>query len=741
MNLNLLRPRDAKRHPVHRSLLSALLLALGTAMVQISNAQPSENPALSRPSGPPGAPVDFLRDIEPILQSRCTMCHGLETHMSGFRLDRREYALNGGASGKPAIIPGSSAGSRLMALIEGKEPKVKMPPVGDRLSPAEIESLRAWIDQGAVWPEQGADSSVNPLEKRGKEHWAFRPLASPKPPTVKNRAWVRNSIDAFVLAKLEGRGWQPAPAAAPSVLLRRIHLDLTGLPPTLAEQAAFTTPEAADHVVDDLLSRPTYGERWARHWLDVVRYAETNGYERDAVKPHAWRYRDYVIRAFNNDKPFDRFIVEQLAGDELPASSADSLVATGYYRLGPWDDEPADPDTDRFDQLDDIVSTTSQAFLGITLGCARCHDHKFEPVTAEDYYRVLAIFNGLERPRKGRTELDLPIGTESEIETWMARERQTTPLKKYIADLQEAWRVRFLASGMSKLPDNVVQAALIDPAKRTDEQFKLVAKYAKELDAEVAAHRPDGIRQEIAATEGKIQPLLDAVPDLPRGYFLQEPKPQPPATHLLIRGKALQPGPLVSPGVPPVLSRSGISFSPPQRTSMRRTALAHWIASKENPLTARVIVNRVWQFHFGEGLVRTPSDFGLMGQKPTHPELLDWLAEWFIAEGWSLKKLHRLILSSNTYRMSKRWNAAYGTEDPENRFLWRFPYRRLEVEAIRDSMLAVSGRLNPKMYGPSTYLEVPEAALRATAIPTRSGSLSTRRKLHGARFTPSSSAR
>jgi len=315
-----------------------------------------------------------------------------------------------------------------------------MPPVGDRLSPAEIESLRAWIDQGAVWPEQLADSSVSPLEKRGKEHWAFRPLANPKPPTVKNRAWVRNSIDEFVLAKLEGRGWQPAPAAAPAVLLRRIHLDLTGLPPTLAEQAAFTTPEAADHVVDELLSRPTYGERWARHWLDLVRYAETNGYERDAVKPHAWRYRDYVIRAFNDDKPFDRFIVEQLAGDELPASSADSLVATGYYRLGPWDDEPADPDTDRFDQLDDIVSTTSQAFLGITLGCARCHDHKFEPLTAEDYYRVLAIFNGLERPRKGRTELDLPIGTQNEIAAWMVRERQTTPLKKYIADLQEAWR-------------------------------------------------------------------------------------------------------------------------------------------------------------------------------------------------------------------------------------------------------------------------------------------------------------
>ena len=285
--------------------------------------KPSENPALSRPSVPPGAPVDFLRDIEPILQSRCTMCHGPETHMSEFRLDRREYALNGGASGKPAIIPGSSAGSRLMALVEGKEPKLKMPPVGDRLSPAEIESLRAWIDQGAAWPEQLADSSVSPLEKRGKEHWAFRPLAGPKPPTVKNRASVRNPIDAL-RAGDAGRGRPGGPRLWPSrgpccggciwtwpACRQRSSSRIPSSTPT---------PEALDHVVADLLARPAYGERWARHWLDLVRYAETNGYERDATKPHVWRYRDYVIRSLNDDKPFDRFVLEQLAGDELPAS-------------------------------------------------------------------------------------------------------------------------------------------------------------------------------------------------------------------------------------------------------------------------------------------------------------------------------------------------------------------------------------------------------------------------------------
>jgi len=507
------------------------------------------------------------------------------------------------------------------------------------------------------------------IKPKDREHWAFQPVRRPPIPEVKDVQWAQNPIDRFIRARLEAKGWRPASPAAPHALLRRLHLDLTGLPPTIVEQEAFlkdSSPAAVARVVDDLLARPTYGERWARHWLDLVRYAETNGYERDDVKPHVWRYRDYVIRAFNEDKPFDRFILEQLAGDELPDANAETLIATGYYRLGPWDDEPADPLEDRFDQLDDIVSTTSQAFLGLTLGCSRCHNHKFEPLTMHDYYRMVAVLNPLERPTQGRTELDLPAGSRAEIDAFADRHRE--------------------AAAISIAP---------------------------------FGHRYPALG--VLALEGKMREWSRAVPQLPRGYFLWERvKPSAPKTHLLARGKATRPGPEVGPGVPAVLVGKQPEFLPPDsHSSRRRLTLARWIASPENPLTARVIVNRVWQFHFGEGLVRTPSDFGVMGEPPTHPELLDWLADWFVQQRWSIKRLQRLILDSNTYRMSKDWNADYAGEDPDNRLLWRFPYRRLEVEAIRDSMLAVSGRLNPKMYGPSMYPHVPKEALDGHSDPDK----------------------
>jgi hypothetical protein len=532
---------------------------------------------------------------------------------------------------------------------------------------------------------------------------------------VRDQAWVRNPIDTFVLAKLEARGWKPSPAATPVQLLRRFYLDLTGIPPTLEEQERFLenpTFEALDRVVDNLLGRPAYGERWARHWLDVARYAETNGYERDAIKPQAWRYRDYVIRVFNDDKPYDRFILEQVAGDELPDSNAETMIATGYYRLGPWDDEPADPVTDRFDQLDDIVSTTSQVFLGLTLGCARCHNHKFEPLTARDYYAMVAVFNGLERPRNGRTELDRPVGTPLELEREAERDRKIEPLNRQIAELREAFRREFLGTGQSKLPANVVEAFRTESAKRTSDQKTLVSKHSKALEEEVLAALPPVTKQRIGALESGIAGLRKDEPDLPRGYFLYEPKPAPPPTHLLIRGNARAEGPEISPGMPAVVADPQPVFSEPGKTSRRRLTFARWLASSENPLTARVIVNRVWQTHFGVGLVRTASDFGVMGEKPTHPELLDWLANWFVENGWSFKKLHRLI-------MTKQSNSRYVAEDPEDRLLWRVPYARLEVEAIHDSVLAVSGRLNRKMYGPSMYPFVPKQALEGSSDPDK----------------------
>lgn len=500
------------------------------------------------------------------------------------------------------------------------------------------------------------DAKIKPADR---QHWAYLPVQKPAVPQVKDAAWVRNPIDAFVLAKLEKKGWKPSPAAEPHAWLRRVYLDVTGLPPTIVEQDAFLknpTAETMDAVVKDLLSRPTYGERWGRHWLDVVRYAETAGYERDAVKPSVWRYRDYVIKAFNDDKPYDRFLLEQLAGDEVPDANADSLIATGFNRLGPWDDEPADPKEDRFDQLDDIVNATSLVFMGSTLACARCHDHKFEALTQHDYYRMVAVFNPLVRPTNGRTQLDLPVGTRQELERQEQRDRQ-------------------IAAIMKDVPKGKPIPAMVDELRK-------------------------------------------ATPDLPRGYFLHELSPKSADTHLLIRGKATRPGPRVAPGMPAVLVANQPEFPPSDKdTSLRRLTLAKWLASSEHPLTARVMVNRIWHYHFGEGIVRTPSDFGVMGQRPTHPELLDWLASKFVEDGWSIKKLHYLILTSNIYRMSKRWNADYGKVDPDNTLLWRFPYKRLEVESIRDSALLVSGQLNPKMYGPSMFPEVPKEALEGNSDP------------------------
>ncbi len=598
-----------------------------------------------------GASPDYERDIKPLLRERCYSCHGGVKQKGGLRLDSGSLIHKGGEDG-PVIVAGRSAESPLVKRVLSRDDDDRMPPEGKPLPPDKIALLQRWIDSGAAFPK---DEFVPATPA---SHWAFRAVHPPTVPVLKKPALARNPIDSFVLSALERRNWKPAPPAEPRALLRRVHLDLTGLPPTPAEQDRFSaapSAEALDGVIDDLLARPAYGERWARHWLDVVRYADTNGYERDAEKPFVWRYRDYVISALNSDKPFDRFVLEQIAGDELPGAPVETTIATTYLRLGHWDDEPADPAADRFDQLDDIVSTTAQAFLGLTLGCARCHDHKFEPLTARDYYSMVAVFNPLERPRNGRTELAMPIGSPAQIAALAERDREIAELKKQ----------------------------------------------AKSLPSETV--------------EQRIRSLREATPDLPQAYTLRETSAKPPDTHVLLRGSPTQRGALISPAVPVVLARQQPEFpAPGERTSHRRLGLAQWIASPANPLTARVIVNRVWQQHFGQGLVRTPGDFGLMGDPPTHPELLDWLAHWFTHDaGWSLKKLHRLILTSNTWRMSRQMNREHAAADPDNRLLWRMPPRRLEAEAIRDSMLAVSGTLNPKMFGPAMKPRIQQAAIEA----------------------------
>jgi len=578
----------------------------------------------------------FVKDIAPILRKHCLQCHGSESQEGKLRLDSVTAAFKGGKSGK-AIVPGNSKPSLLVRLIEGKGPKnLRMPPKEDAaaLSRREIELVRAWIDAGAFWPKR----AIKAIDSR--PHWSLQPIRRSRLPAVKNQLWVRNAIDRFILARLESRGLSPSPRVSPRKLIRRSYLDVLGVPPdrVAADRFAANSSDLAyDQLVDRLLAHPRYGERWARHWLDLARYADTNGYEIDGIKPLAWKYRDWIIRALNSDKPYDQFVREQLAGDELENATADTVLATGFYRVGPWDAERgasvqrSEVIEELYNQFDDLVSTTAQVYLAMTVGCARCHNHKFDPITAKDYYSLVAVFRGLTRPHKGRAETTRPA---------------------------------------------------------------VPAKSAKSKDA------------------GK---------RFPQGYFFVETSAKPPVTHLLKRGSWKQPGEKVGPAVPVAMTKSQPTFSKNAKfTSRRRITLANWIVDRNNPLSSRVIVNRVWQYHFGVGIVGTPSDFGRRGDKPTHPLLLDWLAHWFMHDAnWSIKRLHRLIMTSATYRMSKEIRPNAQRKDPDNRLFWRFPYRRLEVEAIRDSMLAVSGQLDSQMYGAGVYLHIPADARRSGYDPNK----------------------
>lgn len=591
------------------------------------------------------------------------------------------------------------------------------------MNPASERLARSADDDDTGDVEETLEVYDRRIDDGDRSHWSYLPVMRPHVPEVSDRDWPRSPIDRFVLSELESEDMQPADDVSKSARLRRVYLDVTGMPPRLEEQQAFLedeSPDAFERVVDDLLSRPTYGERWARHWLDLVRYADTNGYERDATKPSVWRYRDYVIDALNSDKPYDRFVMEQLAGDELPDADSESVIATGFFRLGPWDDEPADPLQDRSDQIDDMIRTTSEVFLATTLGCARCHNHKFDALAMLDYYRMYAVFDPLQRPQNGRQELDLPAGSETQLQALEQRNRQIAELQSAIATARQTFEQTFLGSEQCSLSESVRQAFMTPEKQRTAEQQAVVKQHRPALDEQVSAALPETVARTIAQSHSQIENLRRAVPDLPRAYFMTESKSHVPETFLQLRGRAALPGPRVDPGIPVVLTRHQPTFETQSSTTGRRLALAEWIADPRNPLTARVIVNRVWQFHFGEALVRTPSDFGILGDSPTHPELLDWLADWFVHDAkWSLKQLHRLILCSRTYQMDTVGHVEYAEHDPENWSLWKFPYRRLAVESIRDSMLAASGRLNRQMHGPGTYLFVPKEALDGHSDPDK----------------------
>jgi hypothetical protein len=540
------------------------------------------------------------------------------------------------------------------------------------------------------------------------DHWAWKRPTRPPVPLADGPQPVR-VVDAFVRARLRAAGLSPAPPASREQLIRRVTFDLTGLPPTPEEVEAFvkdTSPLAYEKVVDRLLASPHYGERWGRHWLDLARYADTNGYEYDEPRPDAWRYRDWVIKSFNADAPYDRFVVEQLAGDEAFPGNPDALVATGFNLLGPDMTDAADQAQRRLNTLNDMTDTTGLAFLGMTVTCARCHDHKFEPIPQTDYFRLQAFFAPAEFRR------DLPVATPAEAAARDAAMRDylalTKPLRDEIAAVEGPHRQKLFEAKLAKLSPEA-QAAHRTPAdKRTGGQQELVAETEKKVvvtEAEVAKELSAAERAKLDDLQKRLK-TFDAKkpPPPPVAMGLTDRPGPPPKTFLLERGELANRGAEVEPGFPTVLSPGGqatpAAIEPRPGSTGRRLTLAKWIGSPSNPLTARVIVNRLWQHHFGKGIVATASDFGTHGAPPTHPELLDWLACELVDGGWSLKRVHRLILLSETYRQSTQVSPEAAAKDPDNRLLSRMNRQRLEGEAVRDSLLAVSGRLNPKAGGP-----------------------------------------
>ncbi len=796
--------------------------------------------------------------MRPILEGTCQRCHGKEAEIKGgLRLTSRANLLKGGDRG--AVINAEDpAASLLLEMISYKDKDHQMPPDG-KLQAWDMDALKEWVMAGTPWPgskDEAEEGLLHGLTHESPELWAFRPVQAIAPPKVDDAQWAKNTIDAFVYAKLRDAGLKPAASASKEQLVRRVYYDLTGLPPTIEDVKTFvadTDPAAYEKLVDRLLDSSHYGEKWGRHWLDLVRYADSNGYERDSNKPFMWRYRDYVIDAFNADKPYDEFVKQQLAGDELDSPDAEDLTATGYYRLGLWDDEPADPLLARYDGLDDIVDTTGRVFLGITMGCCRCHEHKLDPLPQSDYYRFLAFFQGIkpmERtegngilrsilPPDEQRAYDEKVAQKRD-EEWKLNSEQQVLVEEFKAGLAkkkpealagketktsdlEDLKYRFYRDSWDTLPDfdmikpedkgrlesNFITTA---PASRPDAigfvyegQLRVAVdgEYVFAVEAlggarllvngaEVFArpaagmHRGEGkatlkagavpfrleyfvkqgpprlkvawaplganFRESLSMDTGaglddkelrklisehdreilgekkaaRLVELTKAREELKaqkiEGKFAAvatETGPEPLPTHILIRGNPHTEGKEVRPGFPEILRVPDPAAPSPYAkgdTSGRRRQLAEWIADPANPLSARVMVNRLWQHHFGRGLVESSSNFGVIGDRPTHPELLDWLAAEFVRGGWKLKAMHRLMMTSNTYKMSSAGNDAALAKDPRNKLLWRFNMRRLTAEEVRDSLLAASGTLNPTMHGPGVYPKLPEEVILTSSM-------------------------
>ena len=661
---------------------------------------------------PAWSAVEYARDIEPILHQRCYLCHGSQQQMAGLRFDSREAALKGGDTGV-VIVPGDPGASKMIARVTSSDEGFRMPPGGGALDMSEISALREWIAAGADWPDShaGPEARAKARDSAAGSHWAFNPVRRPDPPSVRRAEWVLNPIDRFVLAKLESEGLQPSPEAPPHVLERRIHFDLTGLPPSSMQAGRRpSTVSAYESVVDDLLKSPHFGERWALPWLDLARYADSEGYERDPLRPHAWRWRHWVIDAINGDMPFDRFTIEQIAGDLLPGATVEQRVATGFLRNGIKNREAGTKNAQkRFEETVDRLNTVANTWLGLTVGCAQCHDHKYDPLSQKEFYAMFAFFhNAVERD----VEAPLPGELGPYLRTVPAYRAGLDRIREEYAipALQAEWHERMLAAmdspGVRTDWDHSVtewRAAndradwlLRAPAEALTglERDKVARWFLLRNGPDIAkdealAQRLKKAREEVAALEAKLSAVSQAYTMVERG----EPIP----ARLALRGDYRALGSEVAPGVPAVLPPMPVGVKPP------RMLFAEWIASEDNPLTARVEVNRIWQELFGRGLVETAENFGTQGDSPSHPELLDWLASEFVRQGWSRKAIVRLIVTSATYRQASEEREDASARDPGNAWISRQNRLRLPAELIRDNALAVSGLLNPATGGKSVF--------------------------------------
>jgi hypothetical protein len=687
-----------------------LFLTAGAVIAVGARAAVSVPPAAQPPA------VDFHKDIEPIIKSRCLSCHGPDKRKGGLLLTSRKDALIPADSGRAALVPGDGKNSELLHRVQSARADLRMPPSGPPLSPEQITLLRRWIDEGMQWPQQAS-----------AEHWAYVKPVRPPLPAVKKQGWAKNPIDHFILARLEKEQLTPAPPAERERLIRRVFLDLIGLPPSIAQVDAFvkdTRPDAYERVVDELLASPHYGERWARPWLDLARYADSNGFQRDGFRT-VWPYRDWVVAAFNRDMPFDQFTVAQIAGDLLPDATVEQKIATGFNRCTTVNVEAGtDREENRVNAVLDRVNTTATVWLGTSMACAQCHNHKYDPFSQTDYYRMFAYFNStLQETAEGnqaareftgpRMTLPMPPADQTRRQEVQAqREPVAATLKEELAKAapqQAAWEKQTLASKeqLQKLPAEVRKLMNLAPAKRNKKQAQDVSDYF--------ADQQPGLKK-LRAALAALDEQLKALEPPTTLVMVELDKPRP--THVFKRGNFLDRGQPVQPGTPAAL------HALPPGAAANRLALARWLVADDNPLVARVAVNRWWAEFFGHGLVGTPEDFGSQGDPPTHPELLDWLATEFMSptEGggqrqrWSMKHVHRLIVTSATYRQSARLPAELARRDPDNKLYARGPRFRLDAEMIRDNALAVSGLLSAKLGGPPVMPPQPAGIWTVTGV-------------------------